>query len=215
MIVTRRQVELLEKNKPRQARAKRTYEGILSSAAELLVEVGVERISTNIIAERAGITVPALYRYFPNKYAVLNALGAVLMDRQNEVFQQWFETHLPSANPQVLIDRVYDLLKMTYDVTREQTGGLEIIQSLRAVGPLQELRLTSHRLVAEQFAAALSELLGRPVDEEMSLQARVSVDTGYAVVEMALEDNTLSADEALQQGARMLQTYWASILGAA
>jgi hypothetical protein len=32
---------------------------------------------------------------------------------------------------------------------------------------------------------------------------------------MALEDNTLSADEALQQGARMLQTYWASILGAA
>jgi AcrR family transcriptional regulator len=192
MIVTRRQVELLEKNKPRQARAKRTYEGILSSAAELLVEVegilssaaellvevGVERISTNIIAERAGITVPALYRYFPNKYAVLNALGyavlnalgAVLMDRQNEVFQQWFETHLPSANPQVLIDRVYDLLKMTYDVTREQTGGLEIIQSLRAVGPLQELRLTSHRLVAEQFAAALSELLGRPVDEEMSLQ---------------------------------------------
>jgi AcrR family transcriptional regulator len=151
MVVTRRQVELLEKNKPRQARAKRTYEGILSSAAELLVEVGVERISTNIIAERAG------------------ALGAVLMDRQNEVFQQWFETHLPSANPQVLIDRVYDLLKMTYDVTREQTGGLEIIQSLRAVGPLQELRLTSHRLVAEQFAAALSELLGRPVDEEMSL----------------------------------------------
>ena len=37
MVVTRRQVELLEKNKPRQARAKRTYEGILSSAAELRV----------------------------------------------------------------------------------------------------------------------------------------------------------------------------------
>ena len=43
----RRAVELLEKNKPRQERAKRTYERILTSAAELLVEVGVERISTN------------------------------------------------------------------------------------------------------------------------------------------------------------------------
>ena len=71
----RRQVELLEKNRPRQERAKRTYESILVAAAELLVEVGVERISTNLIAERAGITVPALYRYFPNKYAVINALG--------------------------------------------------------------------------------------------------------------------------------------------
>ena len=60
-------VELLEKNKPQQARAKRTYEAILASAAKLLVEVGVERISTNLIAEDAGITVPALYRYFPNK----------------------------------------------------------------------------------------------------------------------------------------------------
>ena len=82
-------VELLEKNKPQQERAKRTYEAILASAAKLLVEVGVERISTNLIAEDAGITVPALYRYFPNKYAVLNALGAVLMDRQNAASQQW------------------------------------------------------------------------------------------------------------------------------
>ena len=100
MVATRRQVELLEKNKPRQDRAKRTYEAILEAAAELLVEVGVERISTNLTAERAGITVPALYRYFPNKYAMLNALGAVLMDRQNEVVQQWFDAHLGSGDPE-------------------------------------------------------------------------------------------------------------------
>ncbi len=212
MVAARQKVELLEKNKPRQERAKRTYESILAAAAELLVEVGVERISTNIIAERAGITVPALYRYFPNKYAVLNALGAVLMDRQNEVFQQWFEEHGAAADPRVLMDNIYDLLKLTYDVTREQTGGLEIIQSLRAVGPLQELRLTSHRLVAEQFAGAVAELLGRPVDEQLFMRARVSVETGYGVVEMALEDTTLSAEQCLQQGAEMLEAFWAVAL---
>ena len=63
MVATRRQVELLEKNKPRQDRAKRTYEAILEAAAELLVEVGVERISTNLTAERAGITVPAGFSF--------------------------------------------------------------------------------------------------------------------------------------------------------
>ncbi len=67
MVSNRRQVELLEKNKPRQERAKRTYEAILVAAAELLVEVGIERISTNLVAEKAGITVPALYRYFPSR----------------------------------------------------------------------------------------------------------------------------------------------------
>ena len=188
MTATRPKVELLEKNRPRQERAKRTYESILAAAAELLVEVGVERISTNLIAERAGITVPALYRYFPNKYSVLHALGAVVMDRQNEVFGEWFErSGGTGAQPQDLLDGIYDLLRRTYDITAEQTGGLEIVQSLRAVAPLQELRQASHRLVAVQFAQAVSELLGRETDESLLLPARVSVETGYAIVEMALE----------------------------
>ncbi len=178
MVADKRQVELLEKSKPRQERAKRTYEAILNSTAELLIEVGVERISTNLIAERAGITVPALYRYFPNKYAVLNALGAVLMDRQNGAFQQWFEQHGDINTAQELLDTVYDLLKRTYDVTLDMTGGLEVSQALRAVAPLQELRLMSHRLVAEELALFLAEMVGRPVDEAMSLTTRMTIDVG-------------------------------------
>lgn len=205
-------VELLEKNKPRQARAKRTYESILNAAAELLVEVGVERISTNLIAERAGITVPALYRYFPNKYAVLHALGAVLMDSQNEVFQQWFERNDEHLHPQTLLDDVYQVLKHTYDITLRQTGGAQIIQSLRAVAPLQELRLESHRLVSAQFAQVISDLIKRPVDDVLLMQARLTVDMGYAVVEMALEDSTLSPENTLHQGAHMIGLYWRDIL---
>ena len=212
MPATRAQVELLEKNKPRQERAKRTYEAILVAAAELLVEVGVERISTNLIAERAGITVPALYRYFPNKYAVLNALGAALMDVQNQVFQQWLEVNLQSGDPLLLLDNVYDLLLQTRDVTRAQTGGLEIVQALRAVAPLQDLRLKSHQIVANQFAGIVADVLGWPMDDALGLQARVTIDMGYDMVEMALEDTGLSAEQILRQGARMLQLYWQDIL---
>ncbi len=133
MIVVRERVELLEKNKPKQERAKRTYEAILTAAAELLVEVGVERISTNIVAERAGITVPALYRYFPNKYAVLNALSASCMDRQNAVFQQWFDQYLEQVDPQLLLEDIYGLLKRTYEITLKQVGGVELVPDWRAV----------------------------------------------------------------------------------
>jgi AcrR family transcriptional regulator len=214
MVAVRQRVELLEKNRPQQERAKRTYEAILAAAAELLVEVGVERISTNLVAERAGITVPALYRYFPNKYAVLNALGAALMDRQNAVFQQWFDKYLGERDPQLLLDNVYELLKATYDVTREQIGGLEVVQSLRAVAPLQEVRLVSHRLVANQFAMTVADLLALPVDELIQTQARLSIDTGYAIVEMALEDESLSTDAVLREGSRMIQLYWQDLLTA-
>ena len=202
-----RSVELLEKNKPQQERAKRTYEAILASAAKLLVEVGIERISTNLIAEEAGITVPALYRYFPNKYAVLNALGAALMDRQNAVSQAWLEEHVDPENPLALVDELYELLEATYRVTLEQTGGVEIIQSLRAVAPLREVRLQSHALVASEFQEAMVEVLGETHREALALTARVAVDSGYAVVEMALEDERLPAEQVLKEGADMLRLY--------
>jgi AcrR family transcriptional regulator len=212
MIAVRQRVELLEKNKPQQARAKRTYEAILAAAAALLVEVGVERISTNLVAERAGVTVPALYRYFPNKYAVLNALGAALMDKQNAVFQQWFDQYGGSGDPQQLLDNVYELLNRTYEVTLEQIGGVEILQALRAVAPLQEVRLASHRLVSSQFAALVAELLARPDDDLVKTKARLTIEIGYAIVEMALEDQTVPTDILLQEGSRMIQRYWLGIL---
>lgn len=211
MTASREDVILLEKHKPRQARAKRTYEGILAAAAELLIEVGVERISTNLIAERAGITVPALYRYFPNKYAVLHALGAVLMDRQNEVCGEWFEKNTTAENPTAVLVNVDQLLKITYDITREQVAGLEIVQTLRAVAPLQELRLQSHHLVAAQFAEAVADLVGRPLDDDLILRARLSVEVGYSVVEMALEDESVSPITVMEQGAEMIRLYWLDV----
>lgn len=214
MVAVRQPVELLEKNRPQQERAKRTYEAILAATAELLVEVGVERISTNLVAERAGITVPALYRYFPNKYAVLNALGAVLMDKQNAVFQRWFDHYLDADNPQLLLDNIYEVLKQTYEVTRRQTGGLEVVQALRAVAPLQEVRLASHRLVAAQFAKIVADLLAQPEDESIKTRARLTIDSGYAIVEMALEDQSLSTETLLREGSRMIQLYWQDILSA-
>ncbi len=214
MAAVRQSVELLEKNKPQQERAKRTYEGILSAAAELLVDVGVERISTNLVAERAGITVPALYRYFPNKYAVLNALGAALMDKQNTVFEKWFDHYLELGDLQLLLDNVYELLKRTYDVTREQVGGLEIVQALRAVAPLREVRLASNRLVSSQLAMIVADVMGQPVDERIQSQARLTIEAGYAIVEMALEDDSLTPELLLREGSRMLQAYWQGFMRA-
>ncbi|QFU76570.1 TetR/AcrR family transcriptional regulator [Halioglobus maricola] len=207
MTTPKRQVELLEKNRPRQERAKRTYEAIINAAAELLVEVGVERISTNLIAERAGITVPALYRYFPNKYAVLHALGAVLMDRQNEAFEQWMESFSGGTDEQDVLADIYSVLKLTYDVTRDMPGGLEVSLALRAVEPLRELRITSNRMVSEQFAAYMANATGIALDEQLQLQCRLGVEMAYAVVENALEDSALPEEQLLREGARMLHAY--------
>src|SRR4029453_1683740 len=96
-IVKKRAIARAGKVAPKQVRSVQTRERLLDVAGELLAEVGIERISTNLICARAGVTPPALYRYFKDKYAVLEALGRRLMDRQNEVLFAWLDRHAPNG----------------------------------------------------------------------------------------------------------------------
>ncbi len=202
-----REVELLEKHRPQQARAIKTYEAILTAASELLVEVGLERISTNLIAERAGITVPALYRYFPNKYSVLNALGARLMDHQNEAFSSWHETHVAGKPPKTLMSSIKEMLQETYEATRELTGGLEIMHGMQVLGPLQAVRLQAHWTVAEALGQFWCDQYQVPFTEEVAQRVRIAVEIGFCAVQMALEDSRMDPNVALEQGAAALRLY--------
>ncbi len=60
---------------PRQERSRETYEAILDAAAQLFERLGYAAATTNKIAERAGVSIGSLYQYFPNKDALLYALG--------------------------------------------------------------------------------------------------------------------------------------------
>ncbi|USQ97152.1 TetR/AcrR family transcriptional regulator [Caulobacter sp. RL271] len=60
---------------PRQSRSEATVEAILEAAFQLLEQGGVEALTTNHIAERAGVSVGTLYQYFRGKQAILAALA--------------------------------------------------------------------------------------------------------------------------------------------
>jgi len=61
--------------RPRQERSVATFELILDTTGELLETHGFDALTTNLIAEEAGVTVRAIYRYFPNKHAIVVELA--------------------------------------------------------------------------------------------------------------------------------------------
>jgi AcrR family transcriptional regulator len=61
---------------PRQSRSQATVKAILDATARILVERGFAAVTTNAVAERAGVSVGSLYQYFPNKDALVTALHA-------------------------------------------------------------------------------------------------------------------------------------------
>ena len=203
-------VDLEPKKIPRQKRAIATYERLLDVAARLLEDEGIERISTNMIAERAGITPPALYRYFPNKYAVLRALGDRLMQKQNDVFVISLQHDDQSIEAQM--NGAETLLKETLKVTLAQPGALAIMRALRAVPILQQVRLASHHQVTTTWCAALRPLLPNFSEEELWAKARLSVELGYAAIEMAMEEARPSPEIIMKEAALALNAYWTAAL---
>jgi AcrR family transcriptional regulator len=60
--------------KPKQARAMVTVKLIFESTAQIILREGIEKLTTNRIAEVAGVSVGTLYQYFKNKESILLAM---------------------------------------------------------------------------------------------------------------------------------------------
>ena len=69
---------------PRQQRALETCQSILDASAYILRSKGLEDFNTNRIAERAGMSIGAVYQYYPDKQAILRelALRELAADRE-------------------------------------------------------------------------------------------------------------------------------------
>jgi AcrR family transcriptional regulator len=68
---------------PAQSRSRATVEVVLEAAVQLLESGGEHGFNTNALAERAGVSIGTLYRYFPDKQAILVALARREMEAVN------------------------------------------------------------------------------------------------------------------------------------
>ena len=192
------------RSRPKQERAVQTYERLLDVAGELLSEVGIEGISTNLICVRAGVTPPALYRYFSDKFAVLEALGTRLMDRQNAVLEAWLERH-SGQGAAALQDNVEALLRETAAATATEPGAVWILRAMHATPRLAHVRIDSHRHVTDRLVEAYAPYLPEFDRGELWQRLRVSVEFGFATDEMLLEENRIPPDDVFRHAARLLR----------
>ena len=189
---------------PQQDRARQTRERLLDVAGELLAEAGIERISTNMIAARAGLTPPALYRYFGDKYAVLEALGRRLMERQNAVLEAWLVRHAPTGIAG-MADNIGELLSENAAVTRAEPGAVWILRSLHASPQLVHVRLESHRHVADRLTDACLPYLPCIDRETLWARLRLAVELGFVADELLYEEDRVSADAVRSETTSMLR----------
>jgi AcrR family transcriptional regulator len=79
-----KQTSDLSRRFPKRARAHETVETIFEATARILQSEGLAGLNTNKIAERAGVSIGAIYGYFPNKDVILLAMARRELDTMRD-----------------------------------------------------------------------------------------------------------------------------------
>jgi AcrR family transcriptional regulator len=93
---------------PLQARSNKTVEEILDAASSLLGRIPFEQITTSRIAERAGISVGALYRFYSDKQEIFDAIAVRELDAFRAEIERAFSARQLIFSPRKSLGRVLD-----------------------------------------------------------------------------------------------------------
>lgn len=206
-------VELDPKVTPLQDRARATYEQIIQATGDLLPEIGIERLSTNLIAERAGLTPPALYRYFPNKYAILSEMGRRMIAAENEAIAAWVnsEKFAIGSDLQAEIDSFSALLDRLRDVVLAHPGGAWIYRAMSAVPVLQEMRRRASKDFVRVIIDAVKDDFPKVDTDRIRGAVLLTSIVNHAVTETMADDYPTAA-LLRREAAIMMSIYYRDVV---
>src|SRR5262249_22608038 len=88
-----RKRKLSPRKTPRQDRSRATVEALLEATADILIRHGYAKLTTNRIADRAGVNIASLYQYFPGKDAIVAELRKRHGDEQRAALRKVLVEH--------------------------------------------------------------------------------------------------------------------------
>jgi AcrR family transcriptional regulator len=116
------------RRQPKQQRALETVDAVLDAVLRILKREGAAAVTTNRIAEVAGVSIGSLYQYFPDKRAIFHALHSRHIEQVDQLIERTLAAHASSA----LEELVKALMEAMIEV---HEGSPELYQALMAEVP--------------------------------------------------------------------------------
>ena len=187
------------RNEPVQARSTARLTALLDAAAAAVHELGYERLTTAMVAERAGASIGTVYRYFPDRIAVLQALASRNLER---VLGGIGESYADPNNTtwREAVNAGFDVY---VDAFRTEPGfgslrGGDIIDLRPAASPT-----TVNSQIAAVMVQALAERFNTDASDETLFAFEIAVEVMDAVVARAFARDA-QGDSAFLESAREL-----------
>ncbi len=146
-------IRTVPRKAPTQKRSRATVDAIVDATARVLVRDGYDALSTNRVAQEAGVSVGSLYQYFPGK----EALVAAVMERHASRMQENIAQRMANAPPaataeEVATEMIRAMLAAQQAEPRLHRALVEQVPRIGALRRLHELFSNYERLVEAWLA---------------------------------------------------------------
>jgi len=169
---------------PMQARSRERVERILDAAALLLTEEGYDAVKTNLIAKRAGVSIGSVYQFFPNRFAIFNALAG----RYREKIATSLATTLGPESPErPWEEALEDAFDRLAGMWRTDWAFHSVWLAIQNTAELSEARdQYREMLINEDLVFFLRGVLPNVSDARVQSIARVMLETGNILLDQSM-----------------------------
>ncbi|MFE5892566.1 TetR family transcriptional regulator [Streptomyces sp. Marseille-Q5077] len=190
---------------PVQRRSAERLTRILDACADLLDEVGYDDLSTRAVAQRAGVPIGSVYRFFGNKRQMADALA----QRNLERYAARVTERLKEAGDggwRAAMDAVLD----EYIAMKRTAPGFSLVDFGNQI-PVGTRGEPNHR-VADALTDLLSGYLGREPDEDLRRTFLIAVETADTLVHLSFRVAPEGDERIIEEAREMLRAYLARVL---
>jgi AcrR family transcriptional regulator len=193
---------------PSQDRSRSTVDAICAAAAAIIEDGGLPSLTTNAVAKRAGVSITAVYAYFPDKWAIVHELFERFERLRSEALVGLFEDFDTVEDWAPVIDETWDRMAR---FRVEVPGGVALRNALYSEPRLAALEFQGSVASAELFSKAM--LARRPsLDPAQAYRAAWAVALIAGVlIDDAVRTGKVDWDQ-LAEGKRVIKLYVASFL---
>jgi len=193
---------------PVQERSQGTVQRVLAAASSLLAGgVAVEALTTAQIATAAGLSVGALYRFFPDKQAIVDAIAVRHMDLFQERLASLVMASLPADAPGFLATVIDGFVAYL-----ESNPDFRILAFGAPGGGRYVSRPTRDAYAGVKVAAAIQEFVAEAFDidasESFAFRLRIATETGDRLLAFAFEQaDPAERGRVITETKRLLASY--------
>lgn len=183
-------------------------EQILDAAEALIAEFGVERTSTNAIAERAKTSVGSLFHFFPSKEALIEALAHRFAERKREMNATEMTVERAHVPLEEVIGRAVDSHARFLAESPAFVPVYDAVTQGRAAASMNDELIDA---IVSQVRDFLVARLPAMREQERNTAALVSVATMHGVLLTAMRLSPKVRRPVLGELKRMLVAYFAPL----